>query len=338
MPSTMRAVDIENGKGPISALHLTTIARPTPSASQALVKIKAFGLNRMDLLQREGHYPVPPQAPSTLGVEFSGVIEALGTSGGGPENFTIGDSVFGLAYGGAYAEYIAVSTHMLVRKPSELSWEECAGIPETWITATQALYLVSGFAQGKSVLWHAAASSVSISGIQLAKGDGAGAIFATARQDEKCEFAVKELGATAAFNTTTTDWAEEVLKATDGKGVDIIIDFIGGTYFKDNLRAIARDGVVVVLGFMGGTIVKGDVDISPILMKRVTYVGSTLRSRDEEYQRKLRDQLVEHALPKFKDGTFKVYVEKVLPWEKVQDAHRLLEENKTKGKVICTVA
>ncbi|PVI00107.1 quinone oxidoreductase putative [Periconia macrospinosa] len=337
MGETMRAVDIENGKGPISALHITETARPTPTDSQALVRVKAFGLNRMDLLQREGKYPVPPQAPSTLGVEFSGIIESLGSSGGGAENFAVGDEVFGLAYGGAYAEYVAVSVKMLVRKPKELSWEECAGIPETWITATQALYLVAKFAQGKSVLWHAAASSVSIAGIQLAKADGASAVYATARQDEKCTFAVDTLGATAAFNTVTSNWADEVLKATNGKGVDIIIDFIGGGYFQDNLKAIARDGVIVALGFMGGPIVKGDVDISPILMKRVTYVGSTLRSRDEDYQGKLRDQLVEHALPKFKDGSFKVYVEKVLPWEKIQDAHRLLEENKTKGKVICTI-
>lgn len=122
--------DVEGGKGPISALHITTIARPNLGASQALVHVKAFGLNRMDLLQREGQYPLPPQAPKTLGVEFSGTIEELGTEGGGAEGFKVGDEVFGLAYGGAYAEYIAVSTHMLVRKPTELSWEECAGIPE----------------------------------------------------------------------------------------------------------------------------------------------------------------------------------------------------------------
>lgn len=334
----MRAVDIENGKGPISALHIKDIPRPTPTDSQALVRVKAFGLNRMDLLQREGQYPVPPQAPATLGVEFSGTIESLGSSGGGAENFAVGDEVFGLAYGGAYAEYIAVSVHMLVRKPKELSWEECAGIPETWITATQALYLVANFAKGKSVLWHAAASSVSIAGIQLAKAEGASGVYATARQDEKCAFAVDKLGATAAFNTTTSNWADEVLKATDGKGVDIIIDFIGAGYFRDNLKAVARDGVIVALGFMGGAVVQGDVNIAPILMKRITYVGSTLRSRDEEYQGKLRDQLVEHALPKLRDGSFKVYVEKVLPWEKIQDAHRLLEENKTKGKVICTIS
>lgn len=329
--------------------------KPKLGKSQALVKIKAFGLNRMDLLQREGQYPVPPGASKILGVEFSGTIAELSAEGGGKEGFKEGDEVFGLAYGGAYAEYIAVSTHMLVRKPEELSWEQCAGIPEvssprggergglstdfgqTWITATQAMYLVGKFAAGKSILWHAAASSVSIAGIQLSKGDGASAVYATARQDTKCSFAVEELGATAAFNTTTQDWAEEVLKATDGKGVDIIVDFVGASYFQSNLNAIAKDGVIVNLGFMGGTKLPADTDISAFIRKRCTFVGSSLRSRDEEYQGKLRDQLVEHALPKFKNGEFKLYVEKVVPWESIQEAHRLMEENKTKGKVICTI-
>ncbi|KAF2478107.1 putative quinone oxidoreductase [Lindgomyces ingoldianus] len=336
MSETMRAVDIKGGMGPISALHITEIPKPKPTGAQALVKIKAFGLNRMDLSQREGQYPVPPGAPKTLGVEFSGVIEAVGES---PEKgFKVGDEVFGLAYGGAYAEYIAVSTHLLVHKPKELSWEQCAGIPETWITATQAMYLIANFTPGKSILWHAGASSVSIAGIQLSGADSASAIYATARQDEKCAFAVNTLGATAAFNTKTQDWVAEVMKATNGKGVDIIIDFIGGEYFQQNLDAVARDGVIVNLGFMGGTKVPTGTDISAFIRKRCTFVGSSLRSRDEEYQGRLRDQLVDHALPRFKDGRFTIHLDKVLPWEQIQDAHALLEENKTKGKVICTIS
>jgi putative PIG3 family NAD(P)H quinone oxidoreductase len=289
----------------------------------------------MDLLQRVGQYPVPPQASKILGVEFSGIIESVGDK---PErSFKVGDEVFGLAYGGAYAEYIAVSTHMLVHKPKELSWIQCAGIPETWITATQAMYNIAKFEPGKSILWHAGASSVSIAGVQLASADGASAVFATARQDAKCEFTVKELGATKAFNTTTQDWVKEVKDATDGKGVDIIIDFIGAGYFQQNLDAIAKDGTIVSLGFMGGTKLPEGVDIAPFILKRITFAGSSLRSRDEAYQGKLRDQLVEHALPRFQDGRFKLMIDKVLPWEQIQDAHRLLEENKTKGKVICTI-
>ncbi|KAF2083741.1 NADPH2:quinone reductase [Saccharata proteae CBS 121410] len=335
MPDTMRAIDIKNGKGGIDALFINSqTPKPTPTKTQALVRVRAFGLNRMDLLQREGLYPVPPQAPKTLGVEFSGVIESFGSA---PEKgFNIGDEVFGLAYGGAYAEYVAVSTHMLVHKPAELSWEQCAGIPETWITALQAMYLVGGFEKGKSILWHAAASNVSIAGIQLALADGATAVYATARQDEKCEFVVKELGATKAFNTTTQNWSEEVLKATEGKGVDVIVDFVGADYFQGNLDAAARDGRIVNLGTMSGSKLDGKgADLGAFIRKRLRFEGSSLRSRDEDYQGKLRDQLVEHALPKFVDGSFKVPVEKVYKFEEIQEAHRLMESNKTKGKIIC---
>ncbi|KAL4961708.1 NAD(P)H-quinone oxidoreductase [Aspergillus stella-maris] len=335
VPETMRAIAIKNGKGPADALFVEDTPTPKPAASQALVKIKAFGLNRMDLLQREGMYPVPPQAPSTLGVEFSGTVAALGE--GGTEDFKVGDEVFGLAYGGAYAEYIAVATGMLIHKPKELSWEEAAGIPETWITATQALHLVGAFKAGNSVLWHAGASSVSIAGIQLAKAAGASAIYVTAGSDEKISFCVDKLGATAGFNYRTQNWADELSKATDGKGVDIIVDYIGAGYFQDNLKSAALDGRIVNLAFLGGVKVQGEVDISYFLRKRVRYEGSTLRSRDEGYQRKLRDMVVENALDKLKSGDFKVFVEKVFKFEDVIEAHKLMESNQTKGKIICTI-
>jgi NADPH:quinone reductase-like Zn-dependent oxidoreductase len=288
----------------------------------------------MDLLQREGKYPVPPQAPKTLGVEFSGTIESLGD--GVKEGLNVGDEVFGLAYGGAYAEYLAVNTHMLLKKPHHLNWEEAAGIPETWITATQALYLIGEFAEGKSVLWHAGASSVSIAGVQLAKNSKASKVFVTAGSQEKIDFCVKELGATAGFNYKTQDWAKKILDATDGKGVDIIIDFVGADYFQGNLNVAARDGKIVQLGVMSGTKVK-EADISAFVFKRVRFEGSTLRSRDVEYQKKLRDQLWEY-LPKFEDGTFKIFVDTVLPWEKVVEAHQLMEKNTSKGKIICTIS
>lgn len=333
--ATMRAVDIKGGKGPISALFINPDSpKPTATGTQAVVKIKAFGLNRMDLLQREGMYPLPPQAPATLGVEFSGTIESFG--GEAERGFNIGDEVFGLAYGGAYAEYIAVSTHMLIHKPKELSWEEAAGIPETWITATQALYFVGDYKPGMSVLWHAGASSVSIAGIQLAKADGAKAVYVTASSQEKIDFC-KTLGAAEGFNYKTGDWAQELLKYTDGKGADLIVDFIGAGYFDQNLEAAAVDGHIVSLGLMGGNVVQKPIDISRFLRKRLRYEGSSLRSRDEDYQGRLRDQLVEHALPKFIDGSFKVFIEKVYKMEDIQAAHELLASNQTKGKLIVTV-
>jgi len=289
----------------------------------------------MDLLQRNGSYPVPPQAPKTLGVEFSGTIESLGE--GCKDGFKVRDEVFGLAYGGAYAEYIAVNTHTLLHKPQHLSWEQAAGVPETWITATEAMYLVGHFAKGKSILWHAGASSVSISGIQLSKIGGASKIYVTAGSQEKIDFCVKELGATAGFNYKTQNWSEEILKVTDGKGVDIIIDFVGANYFQGNLDVAARDGTIVHLGAMSGVKLPDGVEIGAFIRKRITFVGSSLRSRDQEYQGKLRD-ILETYLPEFEDGTFKIYIDKVLPWEQIIEAHQEMEKNTSKGKIICTIS
>ncbi|KAH8592771.1 hypothetical protein B0O99DRAFT_232377 [Bisporella sp. PMI_857] len=335
MGETMRAVDIKGGTGNADALYIKNdVPKPTAKAGEVIVKIKAFGLNRMDLLQREGRYHVPPQAGPILGVEFSGTIETLDPSV--KEGFKQGDEVFGLAYGGAYAEYVAVSAKMLLHKPSHLSWEQAAGVPEVWITATQALFVVGSFAKGKSVLWHAGASSVSIAGIQLAREAGAKEIYVTAGSQEKIDFTVKELGATAGFNYKTQDWSKEILEKTGGKGVDLIVDFIGQAYFQGNLNVAARDGHIIQLGAMSGTKLPAGVDIMAFLMKRIKLEGSTLRSRDTEYQGRLRDKLEEY-LPKFEDGTFKIYIDQVLPWEKVVEAHKALEKNTSKGKIICTI-
>lgn len=318
----------------------------------------------MDLIQREGHYPLPPQAPATLGVEFSGTVAALGPTaattattnppsssaagvGEGEEvaghEFAPGDEVFGLAYGGAYAEYVAVSTRMLLRKPAHLSWEAAAGIPETWITATQALHFVLGGVERegggekkKSVLWHAGASGVSIAGIQLSRLAGAGEVFATAGTEEKCRFVEGELGAGLAVNYKERDWVKEILEKTGGKGVDLVVDFVGGDYFQKNLDVVARDGRICMLGLMGGAVAE-NVNIGKLLYKRARVEGSTLRSRDEEYQGRLRNRLEEY-LPKFESGELKVLIDTVLPWEDIVKAHQLLEENKTMGKIICTIS
>ncbi|GAB1192615.1 hypothetical protein APSETT444_001808 [Aspergillus pseudonomiae] len=274
-------------------MSIQQIPKPTPSAGQALIKIKAFGLNRMDLLQREGLYPLPPQAPETMGVEFSGTVESVNASA------------------------------------------ECAF--KTWITASQALHIIGQSQPGRSVLWHAGASSVSICGIQLAKAEGAKAIYATAGSQEKCDFLVNELGVTAAFNYKTQDWAAEIKKVTNGAGVDLIVDFVGANYFQGNIDVAARDGRIVLLGLMSGTKLPNGVDIGGLLFKRLRVEGSTLRSRELEYQRKLRDSMVEHVIPRLKDGTFKVFVEKVFPFTEIVQAHKLLESNQTRGKLACVI-
>ncbi|KAE8309959.1 hypothetical protein BDV41DRAFT_590672 [Aspergillus transmontanensis] len=335
--STMRVIAIEGGKGPATAMYISDLATPVPAPGQALVKIRAFGLNRMDILQREGLYPVlPPHAPETMGVEFSGVIEEFGDEDASEvAGFKRGDGVFGLAYGGAYAEYIVVSTRMLIHKPKELSWEQAAGIPETWMTASQALFFIGEFRQGQSILWHAGASSVSIAGIQLAKAKGASAIYATAGSLEKIQFLEKELGVTKAFNYKTENWPAKLQEHTSG--VDLIVDFIGAPYFQSNLYIAAKNGRIVLLGLMGGEKLPDGVSIAPLLFKMLRVEASGLRTRDLDYQAKLRDLLVEYALPKFCDGSFKVHVEKVFAFEDIVEAHQLLEDNQTKGKIICTV-
>ncbi|KAI5776620.1 hypothetical protein EDC01DRAFT_681716 [Geopyxis carbonaria] len=329
----MRAVDVKNEAGPATALYINeNVETPEPKSGELLVRVKAFGLNRMDILQREGKYPLPPQAPKTLGVEFSGIVETLGN---GVTGFKKGDRVFGLAYGGAYAEFIAVSQKMCIHMPEKLTFEKAAGIPETWITATQALWTVGGFKPGFKVLMHAGASGVGIAAIQLAVAHGASAVYVTASSQEKIEFC-KTLGATDGFNYKTQDFAEEILKATDGNGVDLIIDPVGQSHLQKDLNCAARDGTVVVLAMMSGFLVK-ELDIRPILFKRIRIEGTTLRSRDVEYQRVLRDKVVEEALPGIAEGKFSVPIEKVFHWEDIVDAHKLMETNQTQGKIICTI-
>lgn len=273
-----------------------------------------------------------------MGVEFSGTVEALGSDEEHHcRGLKVGDEVFGLAYGGAYAEYIAVSTKMLLRKPEALSWEKAAGVPETFITATQALHFVGGFEdlKGKNVLWHAGASGVSIAGIQLSVRAGAARVFATAGSAEKCEFIEKELGATKAFNYKEEDWSKGVLEATGGAGVDLIVDYIAGDYVQKNLDCAAREARIVQLAFMGGAQLK-DLNVAQILYKRIRWEGSTLRARDEQYQGKLRDRLAEDV-PGIVSGELKVFVDKVYKMEEIQEAHKLMEKNVTRGKIICTV-
>ncbi|PHH66941.1 hypothetical protein CDD81_5293 [Ophiocordyceps australis] len=337
--ATMRAVDIRGGKGEIDDLFINpNTPQPTPTTGQALVRIKAFGINRMDILQRRGLYPLPRQAPTTLGVELSGVVEALGPGSHQHSGRTInvGDEVFGLAYGGAYAELIAMDSRMLLHKPKSLSWQQAAAVPEAWITATQALDLILGFTAGRSILWHAGASGVSTAGIQLSRLAGASAVYATAGSDEKCALLTSKLGADGAFNYKTCDWSEAVLKATGGRGVDYIVDFVGGDYFMKNLAAAALDCRIVILATLGGSRIP-DADIGPILRKRIRIEGSTLRSRDLDYQAMLRDRL-EARVPQFEAGQLDIFLDCVLPWEKIQDAHRHMEEAKNSGKIVCTIS
>ncbi|KAL1837882.1 hypothetical protein VTJ49DRAFT_3286 [Mycothermus thermophilus] len=366
LPSAMRAIDIHPpGTGPASSLYINpSLPLPHPAPNQVLVRVHAFGLNRMDLLQRQGRYPLPPHVTTNiLGVEFSGVIVALGnegydSQGAGEEQdekFAVGDAVFGLVPGGAYAEYLVAPRATLLRKPEFLTHVQAAAVPEAWMTATQALdFILGGIGevvvvddgsskqqqQRHTILWHAGASGVSLAGIQLSHLAKAGAVFATAGTDEKCAFLERELGVKKAIDyrkaqSVSGGWASELLAATNGRGVDRIVDFIGGSYLQQNLDAVARDGRICMLGLMGGG-TADKVEIGKLLYKRARIEGSTLRSRDEAYQTRLRDRLKDY-LPRFETGELKIFIDKVMPWEDIAAAHTRMEENKTMGKIVCTI-
>jgi putative PIG3 family NAD(P)H quinone oxidoreductase len=334
----MRAVDIKDGKGPLENLYIDdSTPKPQAGNGQLLVKIAAFALNRMDIMQREGKYPLPPQAGPIMGVEFAGIVEEKGS--GCSDAFKVGDAVFGLAYGGAYAEYIAVSEVMCIHKPAQFDMVWAASLPEVWFTAIQALHLVGEMPReecGMNVLIHAGASGVGLAAIQLAKKAGAKRIFATAGRDTKLELC-RSVGATKAINYKTEDFGE-VIRGTlpEGEGIDFVLDFIGKDYWEKNISLAARDATIVYLAMMSGSQLQ--VDLMPILFKRLTIRGTTLRSRDAGYQGKLRDLFCELALDKLVNGLFKSHIDKVYPMEQIRDAQERMQTNAGDGgKIVCEV-
>ncbi|WVR06819.1 hypothetical protein IAU60_003855 [Kwoniella sp. DSM 27419] len=331
----MKAILIKDGTGPADNLYMGEEQTPEPGKGEVLVK--AFGINRMDLLQREGKYPLPPQASKTiLGVEFSGVVTKIGQEA---SKWKEGDEVFGLAYGGSYAEYIVSPEIMLLEKPKQFSWIEAAGIPEVWMTATQALMLEAPLKKGQNVLIHAGASGVGIAAIQIALHViGANKVFTTCGTDEKVEFLNKLGGAPDrlhVFNYKTQDFAEELKKHADG--VDLIIDFIGKQYFNQNLSSLNLDGTMLYLAFMSGAGFPEKASLAPILGKRLTIKGSTLRSRKPEYQQELLETFKDKVLPGILDGKLQVKIHQVYPWKDVIHAHKDMEANKNSGKLVLEI-
>ncbi|GFZ44948.1 LOW QUALITY PROTEIN: hypothetical protein JCM24511_02674 [Saitozyma sp. JCM 24511] len=250
--------------------------------------------------------------------------------GGDAGDLREGAEVFGLAYGGAYAEYIAVSTKMEIRKPPQLFWVEAAGIPETWITALQAHFLVGCF---RSATQFSSTPALLLCPSPLSLSSRASAVFITAGSDEKVAFC-EQLGVTKGFNYRTQDWGKGVLDASGGRGEDVVVDFIGKDYAVKNFEIAAIDGRIVQLASPSGSVLPAGLDIGILERKRLRWEGSRFRSRDLDYQSKLRDLLVDKALPRFADGTVKVLVERVFDWGEVRGAHELMEKNESKGKII----
>ncbi|KAK6088993.1 Quinone oxidoreductase PIG3 [Seiridium cupressi] len=333
----MRAVRVKNGKRDADALYIHD-NEPDPAAGpgQLLVTIKAFGLNRMDIMQREDKYPYPLLTDSgdIMGVEFSGIVCKIGPKCKG--DFKVGDKVFGLAYGSAYAELIAVSENMLMHKPSSLDFETAAGIPETYFTAIQAVHLVGRLEPGQDVIVHAGASGVGQAVIQVAKHGGAKRVFTTAGTDAKTKVC-KSLGADFACNYKTgEDFANVVARETDGRGVDLIIDLVGRDYWDRNIASLAMDSRIVLVALMSGGAID-EFNLRKLMNKRIWVMATTLRTRSKEYQRELRDRFVDLALPGLADGSMRITVDKVFSWKQVGEAHKRMEANVNAGKLICVV-
>ncbi|KAF8595863.1 quinone oxidoreductase [Ceratobasidium sp. AG-I] len=332
---TMRAVLVKNKGESADDLYIGERPKPVPDAKEVLVKVVAFGLNRMDLMQRKGEYPLPAGVTDILGVEFSGTIESVGSE---VKEFGVGDEVIGLAYGGAYAEYLTLSAGNVMHKPKHLSWVEAAAIPENFITAFQALITICELKAGEDVLIHAGASGVGVAANQLASAYGARNIITTASSKEKLDFLHNmPKGSTHGVNYKEQDFGEEVNKITNGEGVNVIIDFIGPDYWEKNVEAIAKDGRLVFLASMSGSTIT-NFNVPKLFYKRMRIQGSTLRSRTPEYQAGLVKRFWGECEKRFEEGELKVYIHKTYKWTEVAEAHKEMEANRSMGKIIVEIS
>lgn len=298
---------------------------------EVLVDVKATAVNRADLLQARGNYPPPPGASEILGLEMAGVITAVGSD---VVDWKVGDRVCALLAGGGYAEQAAVPAQMLLPLPDDWTFAMATAVPEVWYTAFVNLFLEGDLKTGETVLIHAGASGVGTAAIQLARKVDA-QVFVTAGRDDKLK-RCRELGAAITINYKKQDFLERVLAASDGKGVDVILDPVGGAYFDKNLKALNRFGRLVNIGLLSGG--QAEVDISPILRKRLCIVGSTLRNRPPSEKIQITRQFESGFWHLFKSGELMPIVDTIFTIQEAQQAHEYVAQNKNIGKVILSIS
>ena len=326
----MQAVMISR-PGPPEVLSIGETNPPAPNTGEVLVRVRAAGVNRADVLQRQGLYPPPPGIREDIpGLEFAGVVEELGVETG---DWKAGDRVMGLVSGGAYAQYVTCPGRLLIRVPSEMTFIQAAALPEVFITAYDALFNRLQIRSGETLLIHAAASGVGTAAIQLARSEGV-RVFGTASLKSKLE-TLSKLGLHLSINYREQSFSEEVLKATRGKGVDAILDLVGASHFAPNLDCLAELGRMVVVGLVGGSQV--DMDLSTLMRKRLTIIGTVLRSRTVEEKARLVDDFEAHTGPLLDSGVIHPVVDRVFPLPLAGQAHTYMESNQNTGKIVLEV-
>lgn len=338
----MRAVVITRFGEP-EVLQVADVESPFPSRGEILVRVRATAVNRADLLQRIGRYPAPPGCPPNVpGLEFAGEVEALGDDVAG---LTVGDRVFGLVGGGAYAEQLVTHARAVAKIPGNLAFTEAAAVPEAFVTAYDALVTTAESTAGDTVLVHAAGSGVGTAAVQVAYALGAG-VIATSRTETKVERAldlVRELASPRPATRTRrvegivvkdAKFAPEVVERTDGRGADVVLDLVGGAYVSEDVACMAPKGRIVVVGLVAGT--RADVDLGTLLRKRITIVGTVLRSRPIEEKIALARVLERRILPLFDRGV-RAVVDRIFPLADAAKAHRYVADNGGFGKVILEV-
>lgn len=322
--STMHAVVIADDDR--RSLRWEEVERPEPGPNQIRFRVVASAVNRADLLQRRGLYPVPPGASDILGLEASGVVEKVGTN---VQGWKVGDEVCALLEGGGYAEYVVIDASMALPLPPGLSALEAAAVPEVFYTAWLNLFVEGALMPGQTAFIHAAASGVGTAGLQLCRAFE-NPVFASA-SGGKLD-ACREYGATWLIDRETQNFRDVVREVRGRKGVDVVFDMVGGGVLNDNIDILSTDGRLVIIGLLGGA--KDELNIGKILMKRIRIIGSTLRSRSREDKVILTEQLREQVWPKFADGQLKPVIDRIVPITEVEAAHEALSTNATIGKVL----
>lgn len=325
IPAQMVAIEIVD-----FTLRSTTRPTPKPIGNQVLIKVVAAGVNRPDVMQRKGLYPPPPNASDIPGLEVAGIVVAVGNT---VSHLKIGDPICALVIGGGYAQYCLATESLCLPLPTNHTFIEAAGIPETFFTVWSNLFDRANLVAGEWLLVHGGGSGIGTVAIQLGKAFGAKVII-TAGSDHKCQFCT-HLGADAVINYHTHDFVEEIKNITNNKGIDVILDIIGGDYLPRNLSCMAFDARLVQIALQKGT--KSDINLLPIMLKRLTLTGSTLRSRDDNFKSAIANKLRTHVWPLLEVGSLKPIIHSSFALTNAMQAHQLMESSQHIGKIILTV-